>query len=314
MEAGHIVGHEGVEKSLLQLLGSGNLPHAFLFHGCKGIGKRLTAEFFGRSLLCGIGDVESDKLTYDTSHKLYPQIEAGSSSDFLILEPEEGKKSISINQVRTTLSKLSLSSDGQRVVIVDAAEQLTNQAANALLKTLEEPGQGVHLILISHNLSKLLPTIISRCRQFRFSPLTSDQLIDVFMHILKNEDESSMHTLLRMCGGSPGEALRYVGQGLEIYQELEGFFGQLPIVSTSPVTQLAANWQKNKSTDMAAELLLKKISRLAKGQDPSDYTSLLWTDLYLKIENRFQNMEEFNLTPQLTLETTLMDVVSSTHI
>ena len=108
-----LVGHLETQKNLNALLESGNMPHALILSGAKGIGKRLIAEQFGRRLLCGPEEgamFAPEGLSCNESHELYPQIEASACPDFLMVELEEKKKSISVEQIRTTLSKLSLSS------------------------------------------------------------------------------------------------------------------------------------------------------------------------------------------------------------
>jgi len=127
------------------------LPHALLLAGAKGIGK-LT---FARSLA---------KAFLNTEHSHHP--------DFFELMPEEDKKNISVDQVRTLIQKLSQTAhqSGYKVAIIYPAEAMNIAASNALLKTLEEPQGKTVLILVSHQRHRLLPTIISRCQRIHFKP------------------------------------------------------------------------------------------------------------------------------------------------
>ena len=205
----NLIGHESVQKQLNNLFETGRVPHAIMLHGAKGIGKRLIAEVFARRLLCGESkDLAANRelLTYDENHILYPQIEACSTPDYLLIEPEEGKKLIAVETVRKALKKLSLSSDGQRILIIDAVDQMNPNSANALLKTLEEPGQGVHIILIAHSLSRLLPTIVSRCRQFRVSNLSNDEVDTVLKVEIPEKSAVEIDILVELANGCPGEA------------------------------------------------------------------------------------------------------------
>lgn len=305
----NIVGHKATQKSLCELFESGRMPHALLFHGPQGIGKRLVAEVFARRLLCGAEpQANTEELSFNEEHLVFPQIEANSCPDFHILEPLEGKKSISVDQVRSMLKKLALSSDGERVVIIDAAEQMGTSAANALLKTLEEPGQGVHLVLVCHNLSKLLPTIVSRCRQFRFSPLEQSQVQDILADLYEDKNASEIGELTKLCNGCPGDAERLTGDGQIVLEGLENFFKKMPTASTLPALELADKLQRKKLAPMGVELLLRKLALFAREKNKGGIEGKKWAETYIKIQEKNLDMQELNLTPQLVLEAALADV------
>ena len=305
----NIIGHQNVQTSLNELLLSGRMPHAMLFHGSKGVGKRLVAEVFARRLLCGAGaPEESWQLSFNTKHPVYPQVEAMSSPDFHIIEPDDGKKSISVDQVRSTLSKLSLSSDGDRVVIIDAAEQMGAAAANALLKTLEEPGQGIHLILICHNLSKLLPTIVSRCRQFRFSPLSENEVKFVLEENFPEKGRQEVDELAMLAAGCPGEAERLMGDAQEILHALDAFFKKLPAKSTLPALELSDKLHRKKLAPLGMEMLLKKVALFARDKNILGVTPREWAELYASLCEKNIDMQTLNLNAQLVLESALLDV------
>lgn len=302
-----LIGHEDVQKQLNQLFISERVPHAIMLHGAKGIGKRLLAETFARRLLCGetkdlLGG--GGLLSYDEEHELYPQIKAASTPDYIIIEPEEGKKEISVKIVRESLKKLSLSSDGRRVIIIDAADEMNANSANALLKTLEEPGEGVHIILIAHSLSKLLPTIISRCRQFRVSNLKNNEVAGVLKVECTDKTAIEIDKLVELSNGCPGEALRLGKDGEEILNMLDNY-----LQNTSPLAaiNLSEKLQQKKVAPLAIELLLKRISMRSKSADNKAFK---WADIYQKIDNKRRDMGIYNLSPQLVLETCLMDVIS----
>lgn len=302
----NVVGHLDVQKQLNALFDTGLLPHAIMLQGPKGVGKRLLAELFARRLLCGAapaGLIAEEGLTYDDTHELYPQIEAGSTPDYLVLEPLEGKKGISVEQVRDTLRALSYSSDGKRVVIVDAADEMNSNAANALLKTLEEPGEGVHIILLVHNVSKILPTIISRCRQFRVTKLNDLELADVLKTEMQGLSAVEVDKLVELAAGCPGEALRLGEVGTQILEMIDGYLSQKSVLNA---IHLAEQLQVKKLSPTALELLLTRISQKAK----TSSNSYAWASLYQKIDEKRRNMEIYNTNPQLVLETSLMDVIS----
>ncbi len=290
-----IVGHQDVQKTLLALEASERFPHSMLFHGPQGVGKRLVAETMAHRLLCG-GD--QGTLNVNISHALYPQILVKSCPDFHIIEPEEGKKSIGIAHIKQTLEKLTLSSDGQRVLIVDAAENMTHEAANAILKTLEEPGKNIHFILISHNLSKLLPTIVSRCRKLRFSPLSDDETSQVLQNVSPKLDMDQLSHFTQAAQGCPGQALALGEAGIALKETLENF-----VSSPSQPTAFVDKIQKAKQAPLALTLLLKYMQQAQNSHK--------WAKMYKQTHQDILNMQTLNLSPQWLLEKTLRDMIKT---
>lgn len=156
------------------------LPHALLLHGRAGIGKYDFARYFSQALLCSNKSVDgkacglcsSCNWFNDESHPdfrlLSPEQESESEDDGAPVKKTKKKTQISVTQVRELNDFLSLSShrsNGLRVVLIHPAEALNLASANALLKVLEEPAAGVIFILASHQIQRLLPTIISRCHK-----------------------------------------------------------------------------------------------------------------------------------------------------
>lgn len=159
------------------------LPHGLLFRGSKGIGKLDLAVSFAQSLLCQCLDVSGHACNDCPSCHWFAQ---GTHPDYRLLQPEamdaesadneesrpaSGKKpskQISVDQIRSLADFIGLSAHqgGRRVVIVHPAEAMNTNAANALLKSLEEPPEGLLFMLVSHKPQQLLPTILSRCLSF----------------------------------------------------------------------------------------------------------------------------------------------------
>lgn len=209
-----LVGHSAVVRQLGVLLAEGRFPHAVLLHGPKGIGKRVLADALLARLICGpagvvenvgnglFGDepvaVDGDPLAPDITCAAWHQLQAGSCPDAYVMAPEEGKKSIGVKQIQALLEALQRSADTARVVIVDCLEDMTTEASNTLLKTLEEPRKGIYFLLVAHQLSAVLPTIRSRCRLIRLQPLDPHD-VDVVLHAIGVEG-----TLARVANGCPG--------------------------------------------------------------------------------------------------------------
>lgn len=153
-------------KYLLQL--KSRLPHAILLHGPKGIGADKVAYAFVQSLLCNESGVD-DKACGKCNACLV--FNDDSHPDFYVLAPDEDEKSISIAAVRAAVDFLSLTThlSNYKIVLIEDANLLNLNSANALLKVLEEPSKQAVFILLSDNIQHLLPTIISRCHKYQLA-------------------------------------------------------------------------------------------------------------------------------------------------
>jgi len=169
------------EKQLLsQQIIAENLPHALLIQGVKGIGKLAMASWLAQSLLCN--NRQSDKnnslLSACRHCKACLLFEKGNYPDSLIVQ-EEGK-SIGVDPIRAVSHFLEKKAQlgNAKTVIIESAEKMTISAANALLKTLEEPSPNTYLILLTEDYDRLLPTITSRCRLITIRPVIAEKIND----------------------------------------------------------------------------------------------------------------------------------------
>ncbi len=193
--------HQEEMRLRLQQFQQGRLPHALLFSGAPGIGKFRLAESFAQLLLCaqpvgGLPCGECDGCHLST---------AGTHPDYHALSPEAGSHVIKIDQVRRLVEFCARTAHhgGARVALIAPAEALNRNAQNALLKTLEEPGDGLLLLLVSHQPSLLLPTIRSRC-QHRRLPLPATEAA---LSWLKPQVGEHASALLAAARGAPLAAL-----------------------------------------------------------------------------------------------------------
>lgn len=212
-----ILGHEKELRIISEALRSGRLAHSYLFAGPEGIGKRKTAFELARALNCAsasndaCGECASCLRAASGTHtnivEVTPTVK---DKDELVPDPSG---LIRIEQIRDVLSLLRYKAEGGRkAVIVDAAERLMPQAANAFLKTLEEPPAGSVIILVSSRPADLLPTIVSRCQRIAFRPLPEDALIGAVVEKTGVSREEAA-TAAKMTGRSLSLSLKYIGEG-----------------------------------------------------------------------------------------------------
>jgi len=194
-----VCGHQAVEQRFSNSLERGNMHHAWLLHGLKGVGKFTLAERLAAMLLCdshsACGVCHGCKM-----------LEAGSHPDVYRVGLLEKKRDISIDQVRELLTFLALSGaeSERRVVILDNAERLNNQAANALLKGLEEPSPGSLLLIVCADVEKLPATVRSRCLLQHCAPLADGDVRHVLQSEFESADEKLLDFAVAMADGSPG--------------------------------------------------------------------------------------------------------------
>lgn len=199
-----IKGQRQAVTQLLQVLQSRRLSHAYLFLGPEGVGKKTTAYAFAAALFC-TGSSSPGELCGQCPHCL--KMAHGSHPDLISVQPQGS--SIKIEQIREiqALSSYKQLSSQYKVIIIDEAEKMTEEAANAMLKTLEEPPKDTMFILVANGLAGLLSTIISRCQLIRFNVLSPEDL----QEILQKEaglKETEAKALSPLAGGSVSLALK----------------------------------------------------------------------------------------------------------
>jgi len=224
MSAGHprdtavLRGHAEQEAAFLSAMGSGRLHHAWVLVGPEGVGKATFAYQAARRLLGAAPDAETGGLASRAQDPVGRQMAAHAHPDFMVLdrESEDGKprKVIPVDEARRLpefFSKAPATSP-YRVAIIDAADDLNVNAANAILKTLEEPPPKGVLLLVSHAPGRLLPTIRSRCRQLAFRAPDAETA-EAIVRARSGLDGHAIGRLLKMAGGAPGLALRMADTG-----------------------------------------------------------------------------------------------------
>ena len=205
MNFNDVIGHEKSIGFLKNLLKKTSIPHALLFSGPDGIGKKLCAEIFAKSILCTSNtekpcNICQSCLSYDNN----------THPDFKFIATEDGTDvtTIKIDQIRELKNFISLMHvfNNGRICIIDNAQKMTVQASNSILKLLEEPPVNNYFILIAPSDEQLLSTITSRCLKINFQSI--DKLV-LFKHLNEkiNDDEEKVKTAISLSNGKYAKTL-----------------------------------------------------------------------------------------------------------
>jgi DNA polymerase III subunit delta' len=280
-----LFGHEAAERVLAGSLSDGRMHHAWLVSGRQGIGKATLAYRFARAALAHPSErgANGQSLEVGEDTSAARQVRALSHPGLLVLRrpyDEKGKRfaaSIPIDEVRRLRSFLShrAGEGAWRVVIVDEANELNVNAANALLKSLEEPPARAVFLLVSSAPGWLLPTIRSRCRTLSLQPLSPSDLRAAATQAFEASGSVAPHAaawppLERLAEGSVGRLLSLQGAGgLELNERVINLVASLPRVDWRAVHALSDELQPTAAQarfELFYELLLDYVGRLVRAQ------------------------------------------------
>ena len=286
-------GHGEILEGLLNAARERRLAHALLFAGPDGVGKFLAAERLAAGLLCAhgpglpCGNCGPEK-----------RLDAGTHPDFLAIDPDlEGEEEIKIGRITYRerdpgsnvgdFLSLKPMEGGWRVVLVRDAERMNDEAQNALLKTLEEPGPSTLLVLVTSRPEALLPTTTSRCVRVVFRPLdlsTAEEILRA-----SGVPGAEAASLARLSRGSPGAALSLRSRGaIEVRRRIEGVLrGRLdPIAAAREIAELEGEFpgrtpaaKARARTRACLDLALGVLGDLARAHAGADPAALAHGDL-----------------------------------
>src|SRR5438445_7036473 len=280
-----LVGHEGAERELRRLDEVDRLPHAILLSGPRGIGKATLAFRLARFLLASREErsgAAEDGLAVDRESGVFRRVAAGGHADLLTIERAYDARrrrlrgEILVEDTREIAGffRLTAAEEGWRIVIVDGAEEMNRNAANALLKILEEPPRRALLLLVSHSPGRLLPTIRSRCRRFPLMAPARSVLMQLLGLYRPELAKAEAEALAELSEGSIGRALELTGAGgLAIYRSLLDMLLQMPRMDIAQLYTFTDKVARPEAEDSyrAAEMLLSQflarmVARAARRQ------------------------------------------------
>jgi DNA polymerase-3 subunit delta' len=308
-----LVGHEQVLSRIARALRAGRPPHGWLITGPPGIGKATLAYRIARYLLAyGASDRGAADLSVPPNEAASIQVAAGSHPGLLVLRrainPKTGRLMtvISVDEIRRLGGFFGMTSGagGWRVAIVDTADDMNDNAANALLKQLEEPPSRAVLILLSNMPGRLLPTIRSRCQRLDLRPLDDALVAAELARLLPGLSPSKRSAVAQLADGSIGLGLQLgAGDGVALAEEADKLIGR---ATTPDVPGLIALGDRlARSTDgidafggFLQQALTGRIR--ARAHDAAPHLDR-WLDCLAKVETSFRRTDALNLDPRQTV-------------
>lgn len=300
----YLWGHQKELSFFKQAIARKKLHHAWLITGQEGIGKTTFAYHLARLLL-------------GTDSAAIQRIKAGSHADLLTIARSEDKKKqrlrseILLEDIKAVgeFLKLTPAEGGWRVVIIEEADLMNRNAANSLLKLLEEPPKGSILLLVTAHPGRLLPTIRSRCRNLQLTELNNEEMREGLAHLAPNIPQEKQETAIKLSEGALGKALLLLEKdSLTINEVVEklldnGFYGQ------DVYQQVDIILQQNDGFSLFINLLGDAIAHRIRQAVQSNKESFgqplraipHWIDIWQKILDWHNKTERFNLDKRQTL-------------
>jgi len=277
-----LIGHEIAEREFLAAWNSGRLAHAWLLAGPRGIGKATLAYRMARHALAQssatsahdmfAASASPTTLAMSAEDPVFRRVASMGHADFRSIErpwadskQSKRKTVIGVDEVREIGAFLSMtpSEGGWRAIVIDAADEMNMNAANAVLKVLEEPPKRALLFLVAHNADRLLPTIRSRCRRLDLRPLRETQVTNLLNRYRPDLDARDIAALAVLGDGSVGRALELAEEGgVILFRGLMELLAEVPKLNVTRLHALSDQALKGDAFRTVSGLLAWWLARM----------------------------------------------------
>ena len=296
-----MIGHAWAVQLLKKHISKDRVRHAYLFTGPDSVGKRTLALRFAQSLNC---ERLSDDFDFCGECAACRQIENQAYPDVRMLVPTHASEALKVEEMRDLSRWLALTpyQAQRRMVILANFHQANESAANALLKTLEEPPRHVVLILTARSREDLLPTIVSRCEVLSLRSLPIEELEEI---LLQREGASEREReVARLSGGNPGTALRLLSDPEVVELRSQRLNELLTVLKSNRIDRFAYadGLAKNKELQERRSQALQVLG----------YWQLIWRDALMKAYGAdvpVQNPDQMELIERISLQVSEEDAL-----
>ena len=306
-----VMGHDETISKFLELYRNGRIHHAYLVTGPRGIGKASLCLRFA-SHVFRFEDPQTSPVTLmpvEEGDPIDGMIASRSHPNLLHMarpwddKAKRFKTQLTVDEVRRTVSFFGTSKgmEGWRVAIVDSADDLNTNAANALLKILEEPPEKTLFFVLSHSPAKVLPTIRSRCLHMPLKPLPEDKILEIMNHLdlLEGVSAADQQFLAGISNGSVRNCIQLIHEdGLELYQNLEKLLGGNDWVNIHALAEKVTGRGQEERYKLLFQFALQFLEARATGRsgDNSSISVLArWAEVWEKTKNSVRTADAYNL-------------------
>ncbi len=312
-EAIRFAGNDEALTRAARAIRAGHPPQGWLITGPPGVGKATLAYRIARYLLrFGATDNGPADLGVPANDSVSRQVAVGAHPGLLLLKrginPKTGKlmTETSVDVIRRLAGFFGMTSGagGWRVAIVDTADDLSDEAANALLKALEEPPSRAMLMLLSNAPGKLLPTIRSRCQRLDLRPLKAEEIAAELALLIPETSSKDRAALAELSGGSLGAALSLAGEGgMALARRAEQIVDEAANPDIPALLALGDKMRKfddlNAFGDLLVQALTDRVRERAKRAAPVNFRP--WIEAWEKVRQAFIDAEVLYLEPRQTI-------------
>jgi DNA polymerase III subunit delta' len=310
-ETARLIGQDAAEQALLAAYRSGRIHHAWILGGPEGIGKATLAYRMAKFVLTnpdpGLA-ADAPDLSVPAEGSAARQVVSRSHVDLVVLKRLLNEKAkgffsnIRVDDVRNVVRFLASTAGagGWRIAIIDSAEDLAREGANALLKVLEEPPPRVLFMMVSHQPARLLPTIRSRCRLLTLDALSEADIMAAATQARPDLSPDAIAAGAGLAQGSVRRALTLAdGEGVALHRALMGLLATLPRIDVGAAHALADRCA-NKAGEENFALLLDFIDewlhqRLLSERSQPAHRLARWAEVWEKARSAARDVEAYNL-------------------